>query len=269
MTSTEPSEQFQIPIDAAELYESAFVPGFFAQWSPTLCEIAGVSTGNTVLDVACGTGIAARTAADLVGANGHVVGADLNPSMLTVAARVRPDIEWRQADAVALPFDDQQFDVVLCQMALMFMPDRESAVREMSRVVKAGGRIAVVVPGALAEQPAFEPFVELAARLCGPDAVSLLTTYFVCGDMAELELLFESAGLRVTDTRTVIGTYAAPSVDAAVTTEVESTPLVERISEATYQELRAGTRELWQGYVTPDGALAAPFGCHFIAGCAG
>jgi SAM-dependent methyltransferase len=189
--------------------------------------------------------------------------------MLTVAARVRPDIEWRQADAVALPFDDHEFDIAMCQMALMFMSDRAAALREMSRVVKPDGCVAVVVPAALEDQPAFKPFVELAARLCGPDATSLLTTYFVCGDLASLERSFVSSGLRVTDTRTVIGTYAAPTVEAAVTTEVESTPLAERISESTYQALRAGARRLWQGYVTPDGALAAPFGCHFVAGFAG
>src|SRR5262245_4443413 len=121
MAST-PPDSFQIPIEAAELYESAFVPGFFAQWSPILCDMAGIGEGSSVLGVACGTGIAARTAADRAGPAGRVVGVDLNPSMLTVAARVRPDIEWRQADATALPFGDGEFDVVVCQMALMFMP---------------------------------------------------------------------------------------------------------------------------------------------------
>ena len=134
MTASTSSESFQIPLEAAELYESAFVPGFFAQWSPTLCEMAGVRAGASVLDVACGTGIAARTAADRVGPGGKVVGVDLNRSMLAVAERVRPDIEWREADARSLPIGDNAFDVVLCQMAMMFFPDRERAVADMARV---------------------------------------------------------------------------------------------------------------------------------------
>jgi SAM-dependent methyltransferase len=263
MSTAPSSESFQIPIEAAELYESAFVPGFFAQWSPTLCEMAGVTAGSTVLDVACGTGIAARTAADLVGPRGRVVGVDINRSMLTVAERVRPDIEWRQADAGSLPFDSQTFDVVLCQMAMMFFADREGALAELARVVKPGGTVAVAVPGALREQPAFEPFVELAARLTGPEAMSLLTTYFVCGEPGDLERHFRGAGLTVTETRSVMGTYAAPSIDAAVTTEVESTPLIERISDAVYDELRRQTRDLWRAHESPNGSLAAPFASRF------
>ena len=92
MTAAPPPESFQIPLEAAELYESAFVPAFFAQWAPVLCEVAGVGPGTSVLDVACGTGIVARTAADLVGPTGSVDGVDLNEAMLQVARRVRPDL---------------------------------------------------------------------------------------------------------------------------------------------------------------------------------
>ncbi len=258
-----PAEAFQIPVEAAELYESAFVPAFFAQWAPILCDLAGVAPGASVLDVACGTGVVARTAADLVGAQGRVVGADLNEAMLTVARRVRGDIEWRQADATSLPFPDGSFDVVLCQMALMFLPDRGAAVAEMARV--AAGTVAVLVPAALEEQAAFRPFVEMAAELAGPEAASLLTTYFACGDLAGLTALLESAGAVVTGARTVTGTYGAATVDAAVTTEVESTPLAERLDPETYAELRRRARVVWAPFTEADGRLEAPFRCHVVA----
>jgi SAM-dependent methyltransferase len=264
-TSNRPAESFQIPIEAAELYESAFVPAFFAQWAPILCEVAGVSPGQTVLDVACGTGVVARTAADLVGPEGTVIGVDLNEAMLTVAARVRPDIDWRQADVAALPFSDGQFDTVLCQMALMFFPDRAGAVAEMRRVANGEGTVAVVVPGPLEAQASFQPFVELAARIAGPDAMSLLTAYFVCGDRGELAALFESAGLRVTESRSITGTYYAPSVDAAVTTEVESTPLIERISEEAYRQLREEAVDVLRPFTEPDGSLVSPFECLVVS----
>jgi ubiquinone/menaquinone biosynthesis C-methylase UbiE len=263
--TTSPTESFQIPIEAAELYESAFVPGFFAQWAPTLCAAARVAPGQAVLDVACGTGIVARTATDLVGAGGSVVGLDLNEAMLTVARRMRPDIEWRQGDAAALPFTDNAFDVALCQMALMFFADRHHALSEMRRVVGDGGTVAVLVPSALEEQPAFQPFVELAARIAGPEATSLLGAYFVCGDLDELSALVASAGLTVTAQRSVTGTYTAPSVDAAVRTEVESTPLVERISAEAYQQLRDESVAIMAPWTQPDGSLVTPFTCNVVA----
>jgi len=122
MTNTQPAEAFQIPIEAAEAYEATFVPAFFAQWAPILCDAAGVGAGHTVLDVACGTGIVARVAAERAGA-ARVTGVDRNEAMLTVARRVRTDIDWRHGDAAALPLPGRSFDAVLCQMALMFFPD--------------------------------------------------------------------------------------------------------------------------------------------------
>ena len=265
MTTTEPSESFQIPIEAAEFYESAFVPAFFAQWAPILCDAAGVASGQAVLDVACGTGIVARTAVDLVAPGGTVVGLDMNNAMLTVANRVRPDIDWRQGNADALPFDDETFDVALCQMALMFFPDRTKALVEMRRVVRPDGTMALVVPGRLDAQPAFAPFASMAARHAGPDATSLLTTYFTCGDLDELTGLVRSAGLEIASARTHLGTYRAPSVDAFVTTEVESTPLLERITDDVYQQIRADAHSVLAPFTASDGSVEAPFECNVVA----
>lgn len=264
-TSTESPESFQIPIEAAEFYESAFVPAFFAQWAPVLCQAAGVASGQRVLDVACGTGIVARTAADLVAPDGTVLGVDLNEAMLSVARRVRPDIEFHQGDAGALPFPDQSFDTALCQMALMFFPRRLKALQEMARVVTAGGAVAIVVPGALDAQPAFAPFVAMAARHAGPEAISLLSTYFACGDLDQLGGLVESAGLRVRTARTHLGTYRAPSVDAFVTTEVESTPLLQRMSDDVYRRVRGDAHDVLAPFTTSDGGVEAPFECNIVA----
>ena len=183
-----------------------------------------------MLDVACGTGIVARTAADLVAPAAGSSGVDLNEAMLTVARRVRPDIEWRQGDAGTLPFGDDSFDVVLSPDGADVLPrPRQRAARD-GPGRSPGGTVAVLVPGRLEHQAAFAPFVDIAARHAGAEARSLLSTYFVCGDLDELTALVESAGLQVTTARIEVGTYRAPSVDAFVTTEVESTPLVQRIS---------------------------------------
>ena len=101
---TDSVETFQLSVEAAEEYESRFVPALFAEWAPHLVEAAGVAPGQVVLDVACGTGVVARTAADRMGGQGRVVGLDLNEGMLAVAGRLRPDLEWRKGDAADLPF---------------------------------------------------------------------------------------------------------------------------------------------------------------------
>ena len=98
------SETFRLSAAAAEMYEAQFVPALFAEWAPRLIDLAGIAPGQAVLDVACGTGILARTVADVQRGQGRVVGVDLNEAMLGVARRVRPEIDWRQGDAARLPF---------------------------------------------------------------------------------------------------------------------------------------------------------------------
>jgi ubiquinone/menaquinone biosynthesis C-methylase UbiE len=263
-SSASAPESFQIPIEAAELYEAAFVPAFFAQWAPILCGAARVSPGHAVLDVGCGTGVVARTAAALVEPGGRVVGVDLNEAMLTVARRVRPDLEWRRGEASQLPLDDQSFDVVLSQMALMFFPEPASAIAEMARVARPDGTIAVLVPARLDLQEAFAPFVEMAVRRAGPEAKSLLTTYFSRGDLDELSEMFERAGLSVDSGRVEHGTYRANSVDDFVTTEVESTPLVERMTEGAYRRLRADAHTVLAPFTIDDGRVEAPFAVNVV-----
>lgn len=259
------AETFQLSTAAAEAYDAQFVPAFFAQWVPPLLDLADVRPGRTVLDVACGTGVVARAAADRVGRDGDVTGVDLSAAMLAVARRVRPGVTWRSGDVTDLPFADGTFDAVVCQMALMFFPDLPRAAAEMARVAVPGGVVAIAVPAGLDLQPAFAPFVQFAGTQAGPAATALLSSYFVCGELGVLTDLLRSAGLLDVRSRTVSGHYRFPSVDAAVTTEVESTPLLERIDEETYQRIRAGTRELWRHFTTPTGALDAPFTTHVVA----
>jgi len=223
-----------------------------------------VTAGDRVLDVACGTGIVARTAAERVRPGGTVVGLDLNEAMLTVARRTRPDLDWRQGDAADLPFADGAYDVVVCQMALMFFPDRVAALREMARVAAAGARIGLVVPAALADQPAYRAFVEAAVRHAGPEARSLLGAYWACGDLDELGLWVEAAGLVVVSAETHVGTARFGSVDDMVSTEVESTPLRARIDADVYRSIREDARLALAPFTTPDGALPAPLLGHVL-----
>ena len=105
----------------------------------------------------------------------------------------------------------RSFDAVLCQMALMFFPDRIGALREMARVAAPSGTVAVLVPAGLGAQPPTVPAWTWPPA-GGPEARSLLDTYFACGDLDELAGLFGRAGLRVTGTGTHGGTASFGSV---------------------------------------------------------
>ena len=93
----------------AEVYEEFFVPALFRQWGDVMAGVAGVVPGDRVLDVACGTGVAACAAAERAGPTGAVTGLDLDDGMLAVARRKTGRIEWTQGRAESLPFAAARF----------------------------------------------------------------------------------------------------------------------------------------------------------------
>jgi SAM-dependent methyltransferase len=259
-------ETFQLSVEAAEVYESSFVPALFAEWAGHLVEAAGVAPGQAVLDVACGTGIVARTAADRMGGQGRVAGLDSNEGMLTVARRLRPDIEWRQGDAADLPFEAAAFDAVLCQAALMFFPDRAAALREMARVATPGGTVAVQVWDRLEAQEGFGPMYDAFAEHLGPDGTSLESAYWSLGDLDLMRSLFEAAGLQLAAARTHVGTVHFGSASEAVTTEIEATPLAQRIDQDARRRLVEAASKAMRPFEVDGGRVELPISGHLITG---
>ncbi len=142
--------QHQLTGSAAELYERYVVPYLFAAWAQELVEQMDLRPGERVLDVACGTGIVARNAAEKVGTSGTVTGLDINPGMLAVASNLRlpagtPSIQWVECSALDMQLEDASFDVVLCEQGFQFFPDKSVALKEMRRVLVPRGRLAISV----------------------------------------------------------------------------------------------------------------------------
>lgn len=141
--------QWQISAPAAEIYEGIVARYILGPWAPVLVDAGLVSAGERVLDVACGTGVVTRVAAVRAGASGRVTGVDVNPGMIAMARKLGgPEgttIDWFERDALDLGLPDSGYDVVLCQQGLQFFPDRLRAVREMRRVLRHGGRLALSV----------------------------------------------------------------------------------------------------------------------------
>jgi ubiquinone/menaquinone biosynthesis C-methylase UbiE len=155
-------DELAAAIEGARAYEGLHVDALFRQWAGPLLDAAQVSAGDRVLDVACGTGIAAREAHDRVGsAGGSVIGLDIGPGMLAVAESIEPAVTWIEGDAGQLPFDDNHFDAVFSQFGLMFFSDRVRAIAEMLRCAKPGRRVAVAVWDSLERSEAYPISVDL------------------------------------------------------------------------------------------------------------
>ena len=126
-----------------ELYERLLVPMLFEPYAADLADRAAAQSPRRVLELAAGTGVVTRALAERLPAGASIVATDLNPPMLDMAASrgtARP-VQWRQADALQLPFDDGAFDLVACQFGVMFFPDKARAFSEARRVLAPGGRL--------------------------------------------------------------------------------------------------------------------------------
>lgn len=259
------TETFDLSVEQARAYEDLFVPALFTQWVPTLLDLAGVRPGQHVLDVACGTGVVARRATELVGPVGRVSGIDLNPAMIEVAREQTSAVDWRVGDAGDLPYEDGSFDAVVCQSALFFFPHPLRALTEMARVLRTGGTLALQTYAGLDEQPAYGPFVDVVVRHAGDDARTLLGTYWSMGDVAGLRALLATAGLDPTLEDSVLGQVRFPSIEAFVDTEIRATPLAARIDGSTSLAVVGETRTVLRMYERQGGAVALPIRSRFVA----
>jgi ubiquinone/menaquinone biosynthesis C-methylase UbiE len=140
-----PFESASVP----DAYRQFLQPVIFEPWAARLLEYVGLEPGQTVLDVASGTGVVARAAATAVGPTGKVIASDLSPAMLAhVMTGLDPrgaPVETLACSATDLAVPDASIDVALCQQGFPFIPDRAAAAREMLRVLRAGGRMGAAV----------------------------------------------------------------------------------------------------------------------------
>jgi ubiquinone/menaquinone biosynthesis C-methylase UbiE len=209
----------------AAAYDEYLVPGLFTGWARRAVELARLRPGDSVLDVACGTGIGARTALE-VGTSGRIVGLDIDAGCIEYARRQSQErgdaIEWRCASAIELPFDDGSFDACLCVHGLQFFPDPVKALREMHRVLKGGGRLVALTWGALEENKGHYAAVQ-ALEKRRIDATAAKRAFSIAnGD--RLRALAAQAGFANAEVRVESGTTNFPSREAFFTGMVEGSP---------------------------------------------
>jgi ubiquinone/menaquinone biosynthesis C-methylase UbiE len=240
---------------AAENYQRYFVPAIATPVSATLAAAAALQPGDRVLDVASGTGVIARLAAERVGTAGSVTAIDLAPEMVDVAkatpAPPQPTIEWHVGDATALPFPDDGYDAVLCQMGLMFMPDRAAAVAEMHRVAAPGGRVVIGTPGAI--QPIFEIMERALVEHISADLGGFVRAVFSMHDPDILAALLSDAGLRDVTATVEQATLRLPAPAEFLWQYINLTPIAPVVAQASEDAKVAMERQVvdeWQPYVT-------------------
>jgi len=138
---TKPKIDRSFTADVAAVYESTLVPLIFRPYAQGLAERARGFRPDSVLEIACGTGVVTRALAETLPSDCKIVATDLNDAMVAHGRQVgtvRP-VTWRQADVMDLPFSAHSFDVIVCQFSTMFFPDRVAAYREVRRVLRPGG----------------------------------------------------------------------------------------------------------------------------------
>ena len=152
----------------ADAYERMVVPAIFDRYARDLVERARpIGASDRILDLGCGTGIVARVLRERLGGAANIVGIDANALMIEKARATAPEIDFREGNAMALPFTDGSFDLVLCQEMLQFVPDRLAALREVRRVLNPGGRFITSTWRPRSEQPLFEALGRVAERHLG------------------------------------------------------------------------------------------------------
>lgn len=155
-----------------EFYDRHMVPLIFADYARDLADlIAGVAP-HDVLETAAGTGVLTRALVATLPRDSTIVATDLNQPMLNhAAAKLTPPdrVTWRQADALALPFDDGQFDAVACQFGAMFFPDKIKGYSEARRVLKPNGHFFFNVWDCIAENEFADVVTAAAAGLFPQD----------------------------------------------------------------------------------------------------
>jgi len=256
----------------AETYESYMVPVLFAPSADRLIDLARPRPNERVLDVGCGTGIAARRAAPRVRTAGRVVGLDVSPGMLAVAraaaTREQLSIDWKEGRAEALPFADGAFDLVLCQYALMFFTDPSAALAEMRRVLADGGRAVLGVWQGLDRHPFYELLDRAIARRLGTSGVR---TIFALGDGAELRDRVAKAGFRDIDIEPfeLLARFPDPNGFLAGEIDVDTAaiPAMRHLDAAARADLTARIRsEMAEALrsVTVGGHVQLPFQAHMV-----
>ncbi|MGD9885116.1 MAG: class I SAM-dependent methyltransferase [Reyranella sp.] len=242
-----------------EIYDRLLVPLIFESCARDLAERMAATKPATVLEVAAGTGALTRALASRL-PEARIVATDLNQPMLDRAAERQPAgrVEWKQADALALPFPEASFDAVACQFGAMFFPDKVQGYREARRVLKGGGRYLFNVWDRIADNEFADVVTEALAAVFPDDPPRFMArTPHGYHDVALIRRELEAAGFAGIEVDAVDGVSKASSPRIPAIAICQGTPLrneieardAARLEEATERAAEAVARRFGNGAV--------------------
>lgn len=223
---------------AAEYYEDSWKQ----QLKPAqdkLLEMAALKQGEKVIETACGTGLVTLRAAEAVGPGGQVVATDISDGMIAWAKSLAAEqnagnVTFYQMDAEALELEDESFDVGLCGLGLMYVPDPVGALKEMHRVLINGGRALVAIWGERKNCGWAEIFPIVDKRV----ASDVCPLFFQQGTGNTLKFSFQEAGFKDTITERISVTFSYPDPEAVVMAAFAGGPVA-----LAYRKFNDRTRE--------------------------
>jgi ubiquinone/menaquinone biosynthesis C-methylase UbiE len=241
-----------------KFYDTLLVPLIFEAYAAHVAELVAAFSPRSVLETAAGSGVVTRALAARLSADARYMVTDLNQPMLDyAAARQGPDsrIEWRQADALDLPFEDASFDVVCCQFGAMFFPNRAAGYIEARRVLRPGGRFVFSVWDRIEENAFADDVTKAVAALFPRDPPRFLArTPHGYHDIGLIREELTRAGFSNIELETREEVSRAPSARDAATAYCQGTPLRNEIESRDASLLQLATDRATEAIVTRHGS---------------
>ena len=254
----------------ANAYDEVLVPLMFEPWANALIEEHAGWHGQSVLDLATGTGVVARLVAQRVGPTGRVIGTDLNGEMLTRArqqcADIVPSIDFVESPAYPLAVSAESIDIALCQQGFQFFPDRVAAAREIHRVLRPRGLVLLSIWCSVDECVFFGWICQVLAEIGEPEIEAMMRLPFDPSTSTHLSSPFVEAGFaEVTVERRTSDLMMPGGVSEAVVTAY-ATPIGPKLAALPEQQRDAFhdglRREIEAG--SPDGVTMGRLVAHVL-----
>jgi ubiquinone/menaquinone biosynthesis C-methylase UbiE len=244
-----------------QYYDKCLGPALFDAYAADLAQRLPEKPPGDVLEIACGTGLVTRRLRERLDSTVRLVATDLSKAMLDYARgklSERSDIEWREADAVNMPFGDGEFGAVVCAFGFMFVPDKPAAFSEACRVLKEGGILLFNVWDRIEENPHAMINAQIVEDLFPGDEEMRFKTPYEMHDPALLQELLAEAGFRdvqIEKRQFPVGRVSARTLATgyfrgtprSLLIEKRGVPLDEVIDKVTVELARIGGADPYRG----------------------